>query len=72
MNDNLEQIKPAVMSYINDDVSIFDALVYYAERHGMEVETVGKAAKRDRELKALMDAHAQKFNLLLESKSVFD
>lgn len=59
-----EKILKEIETMVNNEVSVIDALVYYADRYGLEVELIGEIVKRSTVLKALAREDAEKNNLL--------
>lgn len=59
-----EKILKDIETMVNAEVSVIDALVYYADRNGLEVELIGEIVKRSTVLKALAREDAEKNNLL--------
>lgn len=61
-----EIILKEVEEYVNDDVSLIDALLYYSEKHNIEIELIGEIVRRSVLLKSKVRDHAEKLNLLEE------
>lgn len=61
-----EIILKEVESFVNDDVTLIDALVHYAETHNVEIELIGEIIRRSVVLKAKVRDNAEKLNLLDE------
>lgn len=59
-----EKILKDIETMVNAEVSVIDALVYYADLNGLEVELIGEIVKRSTVLKALAREDAEKNNLL--------
>lgn len=59
-----EMILKEVSKYVNKDVTYIDALVHFAETHGVEVEVIGEIIKRTPVLKAKVHDDAEKLNLV--------
>lgn len=59
-----ESILREVSKYVNDDVSYIDALVHYAEVHGIEIEVIGDIVRRSQIMKAKVHEDAEKLNLV--------
>jgi hypothetical protein len=59
-----ESIFKEVSKYVNDEVSYIDALVHYAELHGIEIEVLGNIVKRSHIMKAKVIEDAEKFHLI--------
>ena len=53
-----------ISSYINEEVTYIDALVFYAQKYDIEVELVGEIVKRSQVLKSRVRDDAEKFNLM--------
>ena len=70
MNNNItltaESILMEVENYVNNDVSLIDAIVYYAERHDIEIELLGDIIRRSVVLKSKVRDDAERLNLLEE------
>lgn len=61
-----EKIMKEIMSYVNKDVSVIDALTFYADKHDIEVELLGDLIRRSPTLKAFVRADAERL-LLVET-----
>lgn len=59
-----ETILKEIQSYINDEVSHIDALVYYAEKHDIELYLIGEIIRRSPVLKSKVREDAERLNLL--------
>lgn len=59
-----ESILREVNRYVNEDVSYIDALVHYAETHGVEIEVIGDIVRRSQIMKAKVHEDAEKLNLV--------
>lgn len=70
MNNNntltAESILREVENYVNNDVSLIDAIVYYAERYDIEIELLGDIIRRSVVLKSKVRDDAERLNLLEE------
>lgn len=66
MQITAETILKEVEKYVNDDVSLIDALLYYSEKHNIEIELIGEIVRRSVLLKSKVRDHAEKLNLLEE------
>ena len=53
-----------ISKLISKDVSLFDAIVEYCDKSGMEIELVGTILKKNSSVKNLIVADANKLNLL--------
>jgi len=61
-----EFILNEVEKYTNRDVSMIDALVYFAEKHNIEIELVGDIIRRSVVLKSKVRDDAEKLNFIRE------
>ncbi len=61
---NGETIMAEIAGYVNDDVSFIDALVYYANKHDIEIEIIGDIVRRSQIMKSKVLEDAEKFNLV--------
>lgn len=61
-----EVILREVEGFVNDDVTLIDALVHYSETNNIEIELIGEIIKRSVVLKSKVRDHAEKLNLLGE------
>lgn len=59
-----EVIMREVEKYVNDDVSLIDAIIHYSESHNIEIELVGEIIRRSVVLKAKVRDNAEKLNLI--------
>ena len=59
-----ETILREVSAMVNKDVSFIDALVYYAESNGLELEVLGDIVRRSQVIKARVYEDAEKYNLV--------
>jgi hypothetical protein len=69
MNNNTltpEFILREIEKYTNTDVSLIDAIVYYAEQHDIEIELLGDIIRRSVVLKSKVRDDAERLNLLEE------
>lgn len=64
MEITAENIMEEISSYINEEVTYIDALVFYAQKYDIEVELVGEIVKRSQVLKSRVRDDAEKFNLM--------
>ena len=62
-----EQIIDEISNYVNSDVSYIDALVVYADIHGIEIEVLGEIVKRSVLLKSKIEEDAELLNLIEKS-----
>lgn len=60
----VEEIHKEVSRYVNDEVSYIDALVYYAQKHDIEVELLGEIIRRSSILKSKVRDDAEKLKLV--------
>lgn len=61
-----ESILREVEQYTNKDVSLIDALVFFSEKHNLEIELIGEIIRRSVVLKAKVRDDAERLNLLEE------
>jgi hypothetical protein len=61
-----EFILNEIEKYTNADVSLIDAIVYYAEQHNIEIELLGDIIRRSVILKSKVRDDAERLNLLEE------
>lgn len=61
-----EYILNEIEKYTNADVSLIDAIVYYAEQHDIEIELLGDIIRRSVVLKSKVRDDAERLNLLEE------
>lgn len=61
-----ETILREVEKYVNNDVSLIDALIHYSETNNIEIELVGEIVRRSVILKSKVRDQAEKLNLLDE------
>ena len=59
-----ETILKEIQSYINNEVSHIDALVYYAEKYDIELYLIGEIIRRSPVLKSKVREDAERLNLL--------
>lgn len=59
-----ESILTEVSKYVNAEVSYIDALVHYADIHGIEIEVIGDIVRRSQIMKAKVHEDAEKLNLI--------
>jgi len=59
-----ETILKEIQSYINEEVSHIDALVYYAEKNDIELYLIGEIIRRSPVLKSKVREDAERLNLL--------
>lgn len=60
----IEQIHKEVSAYVNNDVSYIDALVFYAQKHDIEIELLGEMIRRSSILKSKVRDDAEKLNMV--------
>mgnify|MGYP006883063752 FL=1 len=53
-----------IENYTNEDVTIIDALCYYAEKYNLEIELLGEIVKRSPVLRARVEQEAEVLNLM--------
>lgn len=53
-----------ISKLISKDVSLFDAIIEFCDKSGMEIELVGTILKKNSSVKTLIVADANKLNLL--------
>ena len=61
-----EYILKEVEKYTNKDVSLIDALVYFSEKHNIEIELIGDIIRRSVVLKSKVRDDAEKLNFIRE------
>lgn len=61
-----ESILREVEQYTNKDVSLIDALVFFSEKHNVEIELIGEIIRRSVVLKAKVRDDAERLNLIEE------
>ena len=66
---NASVILKEITEYINKDVSIIDALVYFADKHGVEIEIIGEIVRRSPTLKNRVREDAEVFKLIAPDPS---
>lgn len=59
-----EKILKEIEGMVTPEVSMIDALVFYAEKYGLEVELVGEIVRRSTVLKSRVREDAEKLNLI--------
>lgn len=64
-----EYILNEIEKYTNADVSLIDAIVYYAEQNDIEIELLGDIIRRSVVLKSKVRDDAERLNLLEEKTS---
>jgi hypothetical protein len=63
-----ESILREVSKYVNEEVSYIDALVHYADIHGIEVEVIGDIVRRSQIMKSKVHEDAEKLNLVAKTQ----
>ena len=63
-----ESILREVSKYVNEEVAYIDALVHYADIHGIEVEVIGDIVRRSQIMKARVHEDAEKLNLVAKTQ----
>ena len=63
-----ESLLREVSKYVNEEVSYIDALVHYADIHGIEVEVIGDIVRRSQIMKARVHEDAEKLNLVAKTQ----
>lgn len=66
VNHSAEQIMKEIRRYITSDVTVIDALAFYAEKHDMEIELLGDLIRRSPTLKAFVREDAERLRLVEE------
>lgn len=59
-----EQILKEISDWINDDVTIMDALIHYADKHDLEIELIGEIVRRSPVLKAKVREDAERIRMV--------
>ena len=70
-----EMIHREVSEMVSEDVSLIDALVEYAQKNDMEIETLGMIIKRSIIMRQKVKAEAINLNMIEaddKDKSIFD
>ena len=62
--NNSAKILKEIERIVNDQVTVIDALVHYAEEHDMEIELVAEIVKRSPVLKAKVQDDAERLNMM--------
>tara|TARA_Y100000389_G_C17471232_1_gene531240 strand:- start:18792 stop:19013 length:222 start_codon:yes stop_codon:yes gene_type:complete len=62
-----EKIHKEIVNYINRDVTIIDALVFYAQKYDIEIEVLGEMIKKSPILKSKVRDDAEKLSLVEET-----
>lgn len=62
-----EQILVEIQSYVNEEVSYIDALVYYAETNNLEIDLIGEIIRRSPVLKSKVRDDAERLNMVERS-----
>lgn len=60
----IEQIHREISGYVCEEVSYIDALVYYAQKHDMEVELLGEMIRRSTILKTKVREDAERLKMV--------
>jgi len=61
---NAEIILRQISAYVNDEVTYIDALVQYADDHGIEIEVVAEIVRRSPTLKGKIQHDAEQLKLV--------
>jgi hypothetical protein len=59
-----QNILKEIEGYVNNDVTVIDALVFYAEKYDLEVELVGEIVRRSPVLRSRVQQDAETLNLM--------
>lgn len=65
-----EKILREISTYMSKDISYIDALVYYAEKHDVEIEVIGEIVRRSPVLKSKIREDAEKLRLVEKTNSL--
>lgn len=59
-----EQILKEISDWINEDVTIMDALIHYADKNDLEIELIGEIVRRSPVLKAKVREDAERIRMV--------
>jgi hypothetical protein len=59
-----ERFVKEITSLVNSGVSYLDAIVHYAEKHNLEIETVASMVKSNSKIKSNLQSNAEDLNFL--------
>jgi len=59
-----EEILKEVSPWVNDEVTLMDALVHYADKHEIEIELIGDIVKRSPILKSKIREDAERLRMM--------
>ena len=59
-----EEILKEVSPWVNDEVTLMDALVHYAHKHEIEIELIGDIVKRSPILKSKIREDAERLRMM--------
>lgn len=59
-----EQILKEVSPWVNNEVTLMDALVHYAQKYDIEIELIGDIVKRSPILKAKVREDAERLRMM--------
>lgn len=59
-----EKFVKEITSLVNGGVSYMDAIIHYADHHGLEIETVASMVKSNSKIKANLQSNAEDLNYL--------
>lgn len=69
--DRLSDIIKRIDAIENDEVSIIEAICFYAEQKGIEVETIAELIKKSAPMVSRIREAAEGLNLMEKSPSLF-
>lgn len=67
----LSVIVAEIDKIINDEVSVIEAICYYADKTGMEVETIAELIKKSAPMVSRIRDAAERLNLMEKSPTLF-
>jgi len=65
-----EEIHKEISKYVNKDVSYIDALVYFSQKHDIEIELLGEIIRRSPIIKSKVRDDAERLNLVEETQKL--
>lgn len=67
----LSDIVREIDKIVNDEVSVIEAICFYAEKTGMEVETIADLIKKSAPMVSRIRDAAERLNLMEKSPTLF-